>query len=95
VWHFEVKGPVPGLAGLAGRAYELMAPLLPVDDEAFRISLTYDAVDRLQTADRLHAGTCLAHGIDTIVTADRGFDGVRGLRRVDPLDRRALARVLG
>jgi hypothetical protein len=34
------------------------------------------------------------HDIDTIVSADSGSDGMRGLRRVDPLDRRALRQLL-
>ena len=30
--------------------------------------------------------TCHAHGISTVLTADRGFDAVPGLHRVDPAD---------
>jgi len=33
-------------------------------------------------------------GIDTIVTAAADFDGMRGIRRIDPLDQRALRRLL-
>jgi len=32
--------------------------------------------------DAVHAATALVHGIDTIVSPDRGYDGVPGLRRV-------------
>lgn len=94
VWHLEHTGRTPGLAGLTERTYALMSPLLPVDDETFRAALTFEA-GSIGTADRLHVATCLAHGIDTIVTADRGFDAVRDLRRVDPLDAPALRRLLG
>jgi predicted nucleic acid-binding protein len=94
VWHVEVRGRTPGLEGLTERTYALVSPLLPVDDETFRTALTLNATS-IGTADRLHVATCLTHGIDTIVTADRGFDGVRDLRRVDPLDARAMRGLLG
>jgi len=47
-------------------------------------ALSLDAA-RLGAADRLHVGLCLVHGIETIATADRAFDGIPGLRRIDPL----------
>lgn len=94
VWHVEVSGKAPNLAGLTRRLYRVLSPLLPVDDEAFGRALGLDA-PRLETNDRIHAGTCLVHDIGVIVSADRGFDGVKGIRRVDPLDERALRRLLG
>jgi predicted nucleic acid-binding protein len=36
--------------------------------------------------DLVHAAVMQRLGIDTIVSADRGFDGFAGLRRLDPLD---------
>lgn len=93
VWHLELSGRAGRLDGLAERAYTVMTPLLAVDDDAFRLALALDAPG-LGANDRLHAGTCLAHGIDVVVSADRGFDGVRALRRVDPLDDQARRRVL-
>lgn len=92
VWHIERSGRLDGLAGLSERCHRLFTPLLPVTDEAFAKALVVEA-PKLGTADRLHVGTCLVHGIDTVVTADRGFDTARDVRRVDPLDtdaRRAL-----
>lgn len=41
--------------------------------------------------DALHAAVALAYGLDTIVSADRDFDEVAGLRRIDPLDAKALS----
>jgi predicted nucleic acid-binding protein len=41
----------------------------------------------------VHAATCLVHGIETIVTADAAFEGVRGLHRIDPGDARAIERL--
>ncbi|HEX7290977.1 MAG TPA: type II toxin-antitoxin system VapC family toxin [Conexibacter sp.] len=93
VWHIERSGRLGRLDGVAERAHRLLTPLLPVDDEAFARALTVDA-PQLGANDRRHVGTCLVPGIDRIVTADRGFDGVRGVRRVDPLDAPARRRLV-
>lgn len=93
VWHIERSRRLGDLDGLAERAYRLLTPLLPVTDEAFAQALALDA-PQLGANDRLHVGTCMVHGIESIVTADRGFDGVRGIRRVDPLDGAARRRLL-
>lgn len=93
VWHLELSGQIPGLSGQAELAHQILQPLLAIDDEAleiaFGLELAGDAT--LGANDRLHAATCIRHGITDIVSADRGFDAVRELRRVDPLDARALA----
>jgi predicted nucleic acid-binding protein len=44
--------------------------------------------------DRVHVATCALNGIDTIVSADRDLDRVRGLRRIDPLNAAALDRLV-
>lgn len=94
VWHIERRGQIDGLAGLTKRAFRIFTPLLPVTDEMFAAALELDE-SPLGANDRVHVGTCLAHGIDTIVTADRGFDAAREVRRVDPANARALRRLLG
>jgi predicted nucleic acid-binding protein len=94
VWHVERSGRAGSLPGVTADAYTAFTPLLDVTDEAFRLALEVRS-QRLGSADRLHVGTCRAHGIDTIVTADGGFDGIRGIRRIDPLDQRALTRAMG
>ncbi len=93
VWHIERRGRLGDLSGLTERAHRIFTPLLPVTDEAFAHALVIDS-PQLGTNDRVHAGTCLAHGIATIVTADRGFDDARGLKRIDPLNARAVRRLL-
>lgn len=94
VWHVESSGRAGPIDGLTAHAYTVFTPLLDVTDEAFRLAITLKA-DQLGPADRLHVGTCQAHAIAAIVTADAGFGGIRGLRRVDPLDASALRRALG
>lgn len=93
VWHLQRSGRLGDLGSIAEDAFELLSPLLAVTDEAFAHALALDDVT-IGTADRLHVGTCVAHDIGTILTADRAFDAVRGLRRVDPLDARAVRRLL-
>lgn len=88
VWHAELARRVGSIDGTTQRAYTTFAPLLPVTDEVFRRALDLD-VRGIGSNDRVHAATALAHGIGLIVSADAAFDGVPGLRRVDPLDARA------
>jgi predicted nucleic acid-binding protein len=92
-WYIELSGRAGPLDGLTERLFTILSPLLPVTDEAFRLALALE-VPALGTNDRLHAGTCLANGIDTIVSADRAFDRLGGLRRIDPLDSEALRGLL-
>jgi len=85
LWHHELRGRLPGLDGAADASFSLLRPVLPVTDEI--VAAAFDLkVKRLGANDRIHVATCHAHGIDTILTADRGFDAAPGLRRVDPAD---------
>jgi predicted nucleic acid-binding protein len=93
VWHVELSGKAGDVSGITQDAYTMFRPLLAVTDEIVARALALD-VEGLGANDRIHAATCLENGIDTIVTADADFDRVRGLRRVDPLDGRAVARLL-
>ena len=83
VWYVELSGKAGPLDGLTERLYKVLTPLLAVTDEAFRLAPGLDAPG-LGPNDRLHAGTCLVHGIDTIVSADRAFDEITGIKRFDP-----------
>ncbi|MGI8594330.1 MAG: type II toxin-antitoxin system VapC family toxin [Solirubrobacteraceae bacterium] len=89
IWHVELSGRAGVIDGLAQRAYTVFTPLLPVTDQAFRMALSLDAA-QLGANDRLHVGTCLAHGIGVVLTSDRGFDEVTGIARIDPLDPAAI-----
>ena len=93
VWHVELSGKAGDVAGLALGAYTLLRPLLAVSDEVVARAFSLKA-NGLGANDRIHVATCLENDIDTIVTADSDFDRVPGVTRVDPLDRRALTRLL-
>jgi predicted nucleic acid-binding protein len=92
-WHVELSGRAGNLTGLAAGTYTVFTPLLAVTDEIVDAALHLRAAS-VGADDRIHIATCALNGIDTIVSADAGFDGVRGIRRVDPLDARAMARLL-
>jgi len=70
-----------------------VSPLIAVTDEVIQLALELDA-PRIGANDRVHVATCRVHGVDTIVTADRGFDSIEALRRVDPLDTVAVGGLL-
>ena len=42
------------------------------------------AYPTLAARDLIHVATCLQEGISDIVSPDRGFDMVPGIRRIDP-----------
>lgn len=47
--------------------------------------------DQLQPRDAVFAATALNREMPVILSPDRGFDAIAGLRRVDPLDEGAVA----
>lgn len=47
--------------------------------------------EQLQARDAVFAATALNRDVPVILSPDRGFDGIRGLRRVDPLDADAVS----
>ncbi len=70
---------------LAEHALDLFAPVLPVTHAVMRrVPALVGRYPRLDARDVVHVATCQHEGIPTIVSPDRGFDGVEGLRRIDP-----------
>ncbi|MDQ3988571.1 MAG: type II toxin-antitoxin system VapC family toxin [Actinomycetota bacterium] len=89
VWHLEHRGRPALPEGTARAASELFPVLLSVTPDHLRAALEYPP-SSLGTADRLHAAVAIDAGCEVIVTTDRAFDGLDGLRRVDPLDTHAV-----
>ena len=83
VWNLELTDRVGAIDGLTAIAHKLFAPVLAVTDEIFARALTLPH-SKIGAKDRVHVATCLEHDIDRIVTADKGFDTVAGMRRIDP-----------
>jgi len=71
--------------------YDLVRKLVPsvlpitvdVTDAARNLM---DEYSRLMARDALHAAVVIHYGLDGIVSLDRDFDVVRGLRRLEPPD---------
>jgi predicted nucleic acid-binding protein len=79
-----IRRPEIGVA-MAHQALDLFAPVLPITHGVMR--RMPDLVARyseLGARDLLHVAICLHEGIGDIITTDRGFDSVEGLRRIDP-----------
>lgn len=85
LWHLELKGRMPELAGVTEAVYTLLRPVLGVTDEIMGAALRI-TTGGLGANDRVHLATCMANGVPTILSGDRGFDDAPGLRRVDPAD---------
>lgn len=74
-------------ASIARDALDLFAPVLPITHAVMR--RVPDLVDRhptLAARDLVHVATCQAEGISEIISPDRGFDSVPGIRRIDPAE---------
>lgn len=50
--------------------------------------------ERLDMRDAIFAAQALNRDIEAILSADRGFDGIPGLQRIDPVDADAVATLL-
>lgn len=85
LWHLELSGRIPELAGGTEDIYTLVRPVLSVTEKIMGAALDFE-VRGLGAKGRVHVATCRLNGIGTILTADKGFDGVPDLRRVDPAD---------
>lgn len=93
VWHVALRRYPGQLDGLVESAMTIFSPLLPVTEEALKQALAVGG-SALGSNDKLHLGTCRTEGIEVVLSADRAFDGVAGIERVDPLDPAAVERLL-
>lgn len=66
------------------REAEPMFITLNFDHEVLERSLELVATTRVRGRHAVHAATALAYGIDTIASTDPAFDGIPGIRRLDP-----------
>jgi predicted nucleic acid-binding protein len=79
-----IRQPERG-AAVARNVMDLFAPVLPVTHATMRrVPDLIEAHPALAARDLIHVATCLNEGISEIVSPDRGFDDVPGIRRLDP-----------
>ena len=84
--YFAIRRPDLALTGATG-ALDLFAPVLQISHFAMRrLPDLLRAYPKLAARDLLHVAVCQHEGIGTIISPDRGFDAVTGLRRIDPAD---------
>lgn len=72
----------------AATAAKKLLPLFIVlnfDHEVLDTGLGLIESTSVRGRDAVHAATALAYGIETIASSDPAFDGIPGIRRVDPL----------
>jgi predicted nucleic acid-binding protein len=74
-----------GLATSEARYVMSLVTVLNFDREVLDLSLELIEQTSVRGRDAVHAATALAYGIETIASSDPAFDGIPGLRRVDPL----------
>lgn len=59
--------------------------VLNFDHEVLETALTLIETTHVRGRDAVHAATGLAYGIEAIASSDPVFDGIPGIRRLDPL----------
>lgn len=67
------------------RDLERFVILLNFDHEVLETALALIETTQVRGRDAVHAATALAYGIETIASSDPAFDGIPGIRRLDPL----------
>jgi predicted nucleic acid-binding protein len=78
---------------MAAAALCRLHPVEPQDSSA--AAELFAASDRLSARDAVFAAIAARHGLDAILSADSDFDGVPGLRRLDPADPTVVADLVG
>lgn len=71
-----------------GRAAAALCLLHPVTSRDVETALgIFLAQPGLQMRDAIHVATAAQHGLSVVLSTDRAFDDIPGLRRIDPADR--------
>jgi hypothetical protein len=82
--YLAIRRPDLALTGSTA-ALDIFAPVLPVTHAVMRrVPALVTQYPKLGARDLIHVATCQHEGIDEIISPDRGFDAVAGLRRIDP-----------
>jgi predicted nucleic acid-binding protein len=82
-------------AAQARAAYALCRVHQLTEGDVLRALDLFAGTERIGARDAVFAAVALNRGIGTILSPDRAFDEVSGLRRVDPTDVDAVAELFG
>ena len=87
VVHHRLRRVDRGQAVTAGRRCAHLCTMHPFDVVVMERALQLiEQIPTLRGRDAVHAATAAVHGLDTIISTDPDFDGIPGLRRIDPAD---------
>lgn len=87
IWHVEMRGPLNIPPGSMQLALDVFDHIVSIDIDTLRLAMDMAELPAsLGTADRIHTATCHTLGITRMLSADRSFDGIPWLARVDPTD---------
>ena len=75
-----------GTAVAEARDVQEMVVLHRFDAGVLQTAISLVATSTVRGRDAVHAATAIRAGFDAIVTTDSDFDGIPGLRRIDPRD---------
>jgi predicted nucleic acid-binding protein len=88
-------GDRPG-AAKAARNVATLAWWHPVEPNDVQRGIDlFETHSELDARDAVFAALAINRGIDAILSTDRAFDGVDGLERIDPVEERAVATLIG
>ena len=73
-----------GTAVAEARDVQEMVVLHRFDEGVLQTAISLVATSTVRGRDAVHAATAIRAGFDAIVTTDSDFDGIPGLRRIDP-----------
>ena len=72
---------------MAKEILKIVPRILPVDLKVVHKYLTLvEEYPKMDSRDSLHVAVCLSNGITSIISVDKGFDGVKEINRIDPAD---------
>ncbi|MEN3016228.1 MAG: type II toxin-antitoxin system VapC family toxin [Candidatus Methanosuratincola petrocarbonis] len=77
VWLLHV---LTNLENVCEMLEELEVDLLPLTKETFALAKVFDKPRDYE--DRVHLSTMLQHGINTVISNDRDFDGIPEVKRI-------------
>ena len=84
---FSHKGDIKTGAEAVSRLLDLFPDVIPITGgEIGTATRLIGQPPQLSVRDAIHAAVVLEHGLEGIVSADRAFDDVPGLRRYDPTE---------
>lgn len=84
---YSSRGELDTGAGIVERLMARLPNIIPITAAEITIAMRLMSETRsLSARDAIHAAVVFEHGLDGIITADRDFDRIPGLRRFDPME---------